>query len=194
MERAAPRRAAPSACSSFRMILLQCFPWAAVVGWMCVNPMADPVANPLANPRPPSTCSTESCNWDLSKVPRWLWVTFLGSLSRGEPLSGSFICIDILGSGLLRRSNLSWSPLPKCFALLYPYFASNFPCRWFLPSLIPGACHNKPRRRKPRPSRVVTEIEAQTCLGGRAMEEAEIQRCGWLWCAAAHSRPVLGTH
>lgn len=103
---------------------------------MCVNPMADPVANPLANPRPPSTCSTESCNWDLSKVPHWLWVTFLGSLSRGEPLSGSFICIDILGSGLLRRSNLSWSLLPKCFALLYPYFASNFPCRWFLPSLI----------------------------------------------------------
>lgn len=39
-------------------------------------------------------------------------------------------------------------------------------------------------------------MEVQSCLGGRVMEEAEIRRCGWLWCgvAAARSRPVLGTH
>lgn len=37
-------------------------------------------------------------------------------------------------------------------------------------------------------------MEAQTSLGRTVMEEAEIKRCVWLWCAVAHLRPVLGTH
>lgn len=65
---------------------------------------------------------------------------------------------------------------------------------WMVSSqLYPGACHNKPRR-KPWPSRVVRGVEAQTYMGGRVMEEAEIKICGWLWCAVVHSRPLLGTH
>lgn len=59
--------------------------------------------------------------------------------------------------------------------------------------LYPGAHHNKPRR-KPLLSRLVREMEAQTYLGGRVMKEAEIKRCGWLWCTVAHSRLVSGAH
>lgn len=147
---------------------------------------------PWLTPGLPVHALWKAARWDLSKVPHQLWVTFLGSLSRGEPLSGSFTCTYILGSRFLRSSRLSWSPVLKCFALLCPYFASDFPCRVSY-QLYPGARHSK-LRRKPWPCRVVIEMEARTNLGRRVMEEAEIKRCGWLWCAVAHSRPVLGTH
>lgn len=162
-------------------------------GW-CKTPWLTLWQSTWLTPGLPVCALLKAARWHLSKVPCLcnLQVTLMSSLSRGESLSGSFICTDILGFGL-SRSSLSWSPLLKCFALLYPYFARNSPCRWFLPSFI--LLHITTNQEgKPRPSRLVREMEAQTYLGGRVMEEAEIKRCGWLWCAAACLRPVFGTH
>lgn len=83
MERAVPRRVAPSACTALRIIS------SAFLGLWCLvecvqNPVADPMANHHANPRPSSTCPTESCKVAPLKSPTLPLGYFSGFSEQGR--------------------------------------------------------------------------------------------------------------
>lgn len=68
----------------------------------------------------------KAARWDLSKVQHWLQITFLGSLSRGEPLSESFTSTDIPGSGLIEEKQSFLAPTSQVLCTAIPLLYKQF--------------------------------------------------------------------